>query len=160
MSDFYRIGPVGFKATGDRIIALEDEFRSGYECRTCKGKGIMACYACEGSGRSTVVPGARCNACEGSMTLSCIDCGGKGGVLVVPDNAQRRPTTGTVVSAGPECKVISQGQSIMYSNFCGHAIDLSGSNLRILHETEVLCLIDGHLEMRDLKEKKDMTAGG
>ena len=160
MDGFYRVGVVGFQALGDRIIALEDEFRSGYECRTCKGKGMSVCSECEGTGRSARVPSARCSTCQGAMTITCPECGGKGGILAIPEVSQRRPTTGTIVTAGEECKTLKVGDSVMYSNFCGHVVDLSTSTLRIMHETEVLCLVDGHLEMRDLKDKKDMTAGG
>lgn len=102
-----------------------------------------------------------CKNCAGSGTASCPDCGGKGGLIVVPEDAQRRPTTGVIVSAGPKVEHLRVGQSVMYSNFAGHAVSLNDGErkveLRILHETEVLCRIEGHIELRTLRDKHEMT---
>lgn len=123
-SNFYYAGPMGMKACFNRILVVEDDFRSGYECETCnktgqvncghcKGEGSVVCENCTGSGKSSVVIGAKCSTCEGSGKLestcteckgsgkqSCSDCKGIGETIVIPEVAKRRPTTGQIVSLG------------------------------------------------------------
>jgi hypothetical protein len=116
------LGALNIEAYGDRIIVVEDEFRSGYECASCDGSGTVPCFGCngkgsqtcgncKGSGESSLVPGAKCTQCKGdkvqacyvcngSRSQRCPGCDGKGGLLVVPEASARRPTTGTVVSLG------------------------------------------------------------
>lgn len=117
-----KLGALTLEAYGDRIVVIEDEFRSGYECTQCGGKGTLICETCDGSGvefcdnckgsgESSLVPGAKCTQCEGERTQpcgmcrgskieTCPGCDGKGGLLVVPEQSVRRPTTGSVVSIG------------------------------------------------------------
>src|SRR5215831_8410647 len=99
---WYRIGPVEFAAEGDILLVIEDEFRSGYECRTCNGTGTASCTECQGKG-SYEREGLKfkCSECDGKGEYKCRDCGGKGALLVVPDQSVRRPTTGRGVSVGP-----------------------------------------------------------
>jgi hypothetical protein len=121
-TNILKLGTLNLEAYGDRIVVIEDEFRSGYECTTCGGKGKIPCEQCEGtgaevcdncngSGESSLVPGAKCTQCKGektqpcgtcngSMTEVCPGCNGKGGLLVVPEQSVRRPTTGVIVSIG------------------------------------------------------------
>ena len=161
-TDVFDIGTLKFWAFGDRVLIQEDEFKSGYECSTCGGGGKVTCDACGGAGVSkTSAVGARCSTCEGSGKLTCSECGGKGGVLVVPEVSQRRPTTGVVVSAGPKCKELKTGDSVLYSNFAGYVIDLMRAGepvvLRILHETEILAGMSGKLELRTLRGKSEIA---
>lgn len=151
-SEIYYVGKVGFFATSDYIIIEEDEFRSGYECTNCVGVGKVTCTRCHGTGESGIVAGAKCSQCEGSGVDTCEVCYGKGGLLVVPEQSQRRPTTGKIVSVGPDTKQLQVGANVLYSNFSGHAIDLRRATgqkvvLRILHEKEVLSGVVGHLEL-------------
>jgi co-chaperonin GroES (HSP10) len=144
---------VAFEAFGDRILVIEDEFRSGYECKTCSGAGKLKCPYCGGSGASKLVPHARCGKCEGTSWLTCSDCNGKGGTLVVPEIAQRRPTTGEIVSVGANVQHLKVGDSVMYGSFTGHVSELEAQNgekvvLRTLHEAEILAKVKGHLEYR------------
>lgn len=138
----FEVGPLKFWALGDRVLIEEDQFRSGYECEGCGG-----------SGKSTVVKGAKCSECGGTGVI-------KGGI-VTPETAQRRPTTGKVVSIGDQCHVLKPGQSVLYSNFAGYVIDLNRAGepvvLRILHESEVLCAMEGQLEMRTLRGKQEIA---
>jgi len=143
-SEWFNVGEVGFAASGDRLVIEEDQFKSGYECKTCGGTGKVT---------SKVVAGA---------VKKCPECDGKGGLIVVPDNAQRRPTTGIVRSAGELCKVYKVGDGVLFSNFAGFAIDLQRAGqpvcLRILHETEVLTKVRGHLELRAISSQREVTS--
>lgn len=147
---------LSFESLGDRVLIKEDDFRSGYECERCLGKGEFTCPECNGLGFSGIVNGAHCKECSGRCKVSCPECGGKGGLLAVPETMQRRPTTGTIVSAGEDVKQLKVGESVLYSNFAGYVVDLERSGvkvvLRILHESEVFCRIQGHLELRNLKQ--------
>ncbi len=154
----FELGTLRFAALGDRVIVQEDEFRTGYECEQCNGSGRTACDDCGGTGRHGV---KKCSICEGNGTLMCLKCGGKGGLLIAPEISQRRPTSGKIVSAGPKCETLRVGQSVLFSNFAGYVIDLDRAGkpvtLRILHETEVLCLLDGHLDLRGLRFKSEIA---
>lgn len=91
--------------------------------------------------------------------MTCIECGGKGGLLVVAEVSQRRPSTGRVVSTGDKVKYFHVGDNVLYSNFAGHSMDLERAGLpvvlRILHETEILAQVQGHLELRQLRNEKE-----
>jgi co-chaperonin GroES (HSP10) len=140
----YKVGDVGFSALGDRVVIVEDQFKSGYECETCGGSGKVP---------STIA---------GGKPKVCPTCDGKGGLLVVPDNSQRRPTTGLIVSAGELCKSLKVGDSVLFSNFAGFAVDMDRAGatvcLRILHETEVMCKVSGHLELRAIRNQSEVTS--
>jgi co-chaperonin GroES (HSP10) len=142
MADKFEIGPLKFSGFGDRVLIQEDDFVSGYECPDCGG-----------SGKSKL-----------NVAITCKSCGGTGvykGGLIIPDESQRKPTTGTIVSTGPECKFLKVGEAVLYSSYAGHTIDLSRAGqkvvLRILHETEVLCLIEGHLDLKTVRGKSEIA---
>jgi co-chaperonin GroES (HSP10) len=151
------IGPLKMWALGDRVLIQEDEFKSGYECNHCGGSGKANCGDCGGRG-AYLVKGVdrKCSQCVNGAVI-CPECNGKGGLLVAPETSQRRPTTGRIVSLGEECKVLKLGQSILYSNFSGYVIDLKPVVLRILHESEVLCALEGQLDMRTLRGKSEIA---
>ena len=157
----YELGNLKFRALGDRVIIVEDEFRTGYECHVCGGSGKAPCGDCSGLG--TYLRGQvtlKCAHCTNGA-VTCPECNGKGGLIIAPETAQRRPTTGKVVSAGSTCEVLRPGQGVMYSNFAGYVVDLARAGktitLRILHETEVLCEMDGQLELRNFKGKTEIA---
>lgn len=157
----YALGTLNFWALGDRLLIEEDEFKSGFECETCGGSGRLKCASCDGSGASRVVKDAKCVPCGGNGKRICPECGGKGGLIITPDIAQRRPTTGTIVSAGHKCH-LSVGSKVMFSNFAGYVVDLAragGGNttLRILHESEILVGMDGSLTLANLKGKSEIA---
>ena len=79
---------IGLMAIEDKIIIMLDEYKSGYECKICKGTGKI-------EEPSPVVEGA-------VRKLPCSVCGGKGASIVIPDNAKSLPSTGIVVSMGPQ----------------------------------------------------------
>jgi hypothetical protein len=147
-----RLGELTLEAHADRIVVVEDEFRSGYECATCGGTGNIKCADCS-DGTSAVNPLIKCKSCAGTTWILCADCGGKGALLVIPEQSERRPTTGTIVSVGPDvarltrfqamlyaireffgfkvpAKRLARGQSVIYPSFCGHVFDLNAVDLR------------------------------
>jgi co-chaperonin GroES (HSP10) len=165
-SNTLKVGPLGLEAFHDYIVVVRDEFRSGYECTACEGEGENRCPSCLGAGRSLVTTGARCSMCSGRGKVVCEDCKGKGvvkGGIHIPDNKQNEPTTGTIVSCGPDVKLLSNGQSVMFPSYAGHQLELGGEDpetgeekkylVVICHETEVICKVSGHLELRRLKKK-------
>jgi co-chaperonin GroES (HSP10) len=92
---------------------------------------------CQGSGLERGVP---CRACRGKGKRLCPDCDGEGtpkSRLIVPEEAQRRPSTGTIVSVGPLVKEFHVGDKVIYSNFAGSFVNLRNKQvLRFMREHE------------------------
>ena len=119
--------PYVFEALGEKILVSIDIYKSGYECRTCKGKKrIESLCDCESAGH----PGTRysdedietikkalgaaiateravlsCSECSGDYISmrkieTCRACNGKGAILHLPDSSKNLPTTGVIVSIG------------------------------------------------------------
>jgi co-chaperonin GroES (HSP10) len=166
----FSIGTVTFEAQADRLIILEDEFRSGMGCPRCNPKGTgnalnrdkftVACDNCDGKGSYTREGiEKKCSSCEGLGKVVCPDCRGAGTStgIVLPETATKRPGTGKVVSAGPSCLHTKLGESVLYSNFAGYVIDLSECSIRIIHESEVLAKVNGHLEFNRLNGKTELA---
>ena len=162
----FSTGPCGWMATFNRLLILEDQFRSGYECDTCEQTGKLACPECEASKKLN--PDFRCKTCGDTHQVMCPDCKGKGMLLEIPDAAQRRPTTGTVVSAGEACQAIHRGDTVVYSNFVGEVYDLTGVDsvgrekkivLRVMKENEIICKIFGHMELKRVKRHQTQAGG-
>ncbi len=160
-----RIGPLELEASGDYLILLRDEFRSGYECTFCLGQGEVKCEGCAGTGRSLLTEDGRCPICHGHKTKVCPLCNGKTvveGGIVIPEDRQNEPTTGTIISCGPDVKRHENGISIMFPSYAGHQLKLGGETpegeekeylVVIMHESEAICRVRGHLELRRLKKK-------
>lgn len=157
----FKVGNIGFTALGDRLLIQEDEFRTGYECAKCEGVGKVACDNCAGTTLTST--GKKCSICSGTEGyLTCPECGGKGALIVAPETAQRRPTSGVVVSVGWKVRHLKPGDSVLYSNFAGYVVDLthkSGKNvcMRILHEPEILSGMSGHLTLSNLRGKSEIA---
>lgn len=147
---------LALEATGDQMIVLQDKFRTGFECKTCDGECYtnVICSYCHGIG--TVGEGDLinfCNVCSNPQLRHghwrkgfqpCVDCNGKGALLVAPDIAQRKATSGTIVSVGPECEYFQPGQRVLYSIFAGTEIEFKQKAVvRIMHEHEVMCRLWG-----------------
>ena len=170
VSNVYEVGALKFEALTDRLIILEDEFRTGYECSGCGGLGDTPCSDCSSGALVGIKPnGKKCSTCEGKGRTTCLICNGKGGLLIAPETSQRRPTSGVIVSAGPGKTdngvfvpmSLKVGESVLYSNFAGYVIDLDRAGkpvtLRILHESEILCRLEGHLTLTNLKGKSEVA---
>jgi len=122
--------PYKFEALGEKILVSIDVFKSGYECRKCKGKkSVHVLCNCEENGHAGVkygkeelqtieeslgkeVANARvnmpCPECNGDYVSlrrdeTCPECKGLGALLHLPDNSKNLPTTGVVVSMGSSC---------------------------------------------------------
>ena len=56
-------------------------------------------------------------------------------------------------------KYFKEGDDVLYSNFAGHAMDLPLETgqvvLRILHESEILASVKGHLELRAVRYQRE-----
>jgi co-chaperonin GroES (HSP10) len=168
------IGSAGFEAHGDRVVVLQDEYRSGYECALCLDKdkrtiagkevSVVPCEPCAGTGRRAKAGNpnlqVKCSDCEGHGIVACPECGGKGGTIVLAENTKGRPTTGTIVSVGPDVTRWNRGDKCIYPSFAGHAYDLSGVSktgkvipvvLVILRDQEILSRMYGTLEQNQVK---------
>ena len=160
-----RLGALTMEAFNDRLLVIEDEFRSGYECPDCVGKKKikspeleeLVCESCGGSGKSVIVHDAKCTRCRGTGRTLCGTCKGKGGVIVVAQASERRPTTGTIVSVGEKVERAQRGESVIYTSFSGHVYDLElpGDEvvvIRVIQESDILAKVSGHLELRRVKK--------
>lgn len=153
-TNWIKLGTLEMEATGSKLIVVQDEFHSGYECTTCRGQNVksieggeagrtastITCTDCGGLGESRIVKGAVCKVCHGAGWIICPDCKGKGGVIVFSQDSERRPTTGTVVSVGwrldPKnwyarfsrwftgAGTYKRGDSVIYPSFAGDFFDL------------------------------------
>lgn len=159
-----KLGELTLEAHFDRIIIVEDEFRSGYECARCNETGRIQCEDCQGIGSYSTEENStpkKCSPCDGIGELRCPDCNGKGVLLAIPEQSERRPTTGTIVSTGEEVKTLHRGQGVIYPSFVGHVFDLNAEDtkgneikvcIRIMRESEVIAKVSGHLELRRVKK--------
>lgn len=171
MSNVYTVldNKLAMEATFNNVIVIEDKFKTGYECKTCNGKGHVGepCLSCEGTG---VLGDSVCYSCGNANEYSkriytgfvaCQDCKGKGtqGGLVVPNTSERRPTTGTVVSVGPDVALNSTGDPIfklgdhvLFTQYSGHGITYKQQKtVRVLNEKEVIT------KLHRLKEADRLT---
>lgn len=139
-------------ATQDRVIVLEDPYKSGRECAACEGKGHQGikCEECKGNGyyRGKQSSDAECTTCtvgEGPLKrtlkyMPCLICKGSGSSsIIIPDDAKTRPTTGVVQSLGPLCGYVrvggewveivkdaklKVGDRVLYTNYTGNIFEL------------------------------------
>ncbi|PRW44534.1 20 kDa chloroplastic [Chlorella sorokiniana] len=92
-----------------------------------------------------------------------------GGILL-PSSAQKRPTQGTVESAG-SAKAVKAGDKVVYSKYAGTELELQGGNFVLLKEDDVIGLLPGGDDIAKLQplqdrvlievvEAADQTSGG
>lgn len=175
--NIFWVGNAGFEADNDRVIVLQDEYRSGLECPRCldknkhtqKGREVstISCPDCNGKGERPKVGNPavniKCSWCVGDGWIPCPECNGKGGTIILAENAKGRPTTGTIVSVGPDIKNREIGQRVIYPSFSGHAYDLKKIDehgavhdvvLVILRSEEILSRMYGSLEQTAVKRSE------
>ena len=150
-----------FRAMGDRVIVLEDPYKSGYECDECDGVGHhgVTCPFCKGTkfqkGDKEKGYCPDCNVGTLGVAKSlgyvpCEKCRGNAGYLIVPDDAKRRPPTGVIKARGKDCNLFDVGDRVMYTNYTGTDFELRGGHkVRIIKETDV---------MAEYKQLKKITA--
>lgn len=136
-------GKIGLEATHDKIIIVLDQFKSGYECKTCGGEGIEPRCSC-GDGKNRL--GGLCKLCEGDPDKyagkECRVCKGIGSTIVLPESAKQLPTSGRIVSCGPECRVRKVGERVLFGAHTGYFLPFKGNQkLRVMREFEPLCKI-------------------
>lgn len=165
--------PYKFEALGEKILVSIDVFKSGYECRTCKGKKIVESVCdCEagnhaglkyseadilyiketlgediGMARAQLV----CPECNGEYKdfrkgETCPECKGLGALLVLPEDSKKLPTTGVVVSMGKKCtrEDFKIGDRILFGPYAGNMIPTkAGLMFKVMDEVQAWCRIEG-----------------
>jgi co-chaperonin GroES (HSP10) len=163
--------PYKFEALGKKIIVSIDVFRSGYECKICKGKGkidircvcedhrpgykysLLELKEFEGSEIYTAREMMYCPQCLGHpenkrRTISCEPCKGHGTLIEIPDTSKNLPTTGVVVSIGAGVKLekikYKVGDRVIFGPYAGSMIPTkAGLMFKVLDWNQVWCRIEG-----------------
>jgi co-chaperonin GroES (HSP10) len=153
------------RAVDDRILVLEDEFRSGLECSSCKGKGHtdIVCKYCKGTTfyKADRDSGA-CPDCEvGTLGIRksfgyelCSVCKGRGASVIIPDSSKRPTLTGRVISIGRNVTEFRVGDRVLFTNYTGTDFTVSGTKLRIMKQYDVCC------EHKQLSRKEKTPQSG
>ena len=158
-------GRIALEAVEDKIIIMLDPFRTGFECKACDGSGVgKVCLSCNGTGMNRF--DGVCKLCGGQpnkwIGLECPACKGVGSLLVIPESAKQLPTSGRVVSKGPDCTKVNIGERYLFGVHIGYFLPFKGNILlRCMREHEVLCRIyslDKHIAMGDYFAVPDETA--
>jgi hypothetical protein len=128
--------PYEIEARTSNIVVAVDIFKSGYECKTCKGTGAITTFE--------FIPG------QGQVPdeiIVCEDCHGKGALLHLADESKSLPCTGVVVSVGP---LIENKESLLYKRvlFGPHSgrfipISKAGVLMKIMDQREATAFIYG-----------------
>lgn len=144
--------PYLFEALNERILVSLDQFKSGYECKTCKGKGeVIKNCECTLTDRpgfqyskaqlediksafNEVILQARtimpCPVCRGDVysvhtKVTCPECNGKTATIIIPDTAKIIASSGVVVSMGRVAREKADfkiGDRILFSQHAGSLI--------------------------------------
>ena len=73
------------------------------------------------------------------------------GGIVLPDSAKEKPQKGTVVAVGPGKLLdsgkrievaVRKGDVVLYGKYSGSDIKIEGEELKILHETDLLGIVE------------------
>lgn len=63
------------------------------------------------------------------------------GGIAIPDTALERMRTGTVMAVGPDVKRLSAGAKVLFGEHAGIPTPLSGKDLLVMDEGEILAII-------------------
>jgi co-chaperonin GroES (HSP10) len=138
-------GKIAIRADYDKIVILLDKFKTGYECSNCKGAGTYeVCPKCNNQGKDRF--NQLCTFCGGEpekiIGKTCATCRGIGTSIVIPESAKAIPTSGIIVSIGPDCKSRKIGDRVLFGAHTGYMLPFKGNvKLRIMREHEPLCSI-------------------
>jgi co-chaperonin GroES (HSP10) len=153
------------RAIDDRVLIIEDEFRSGLECSACNGKGHtdVICKHCNGTKfwKGNKSRGS-CPDCEvGTLGARksfgyeiCDVCKGRSASVIVPDTSKRPSLTGRVISVGKNVTEFRVGDHVMYTNYTGIDFVVAGVRLRIMKQHDILC------EHKQLAKKEKTPQSG
>ena len=73
------------------------------------------------------------------------------GGIILPDTAKEKPQRGKVISVGPgkmndkgkrNEMSVKKGDEVLYSKYTGNEIEISGEKYVILHENDILGIIE------------------
>ena len=162
---------LALRPIGDRILIMEDEFKSRFDCKTCNGKGHTGevCPHCMGTkvykGRtkedSGPCPDCTIKGVKEGVSRNPIDitygkvlcplCNGKQGTIIVPDDAKKRPTTGTIIAIGKEVTEYNVGSRVLYHNYSGTEFEMQNTKLRIMRQMDVFCEVRGLDNVEEVK---------
>jgi chaperonin GroES len=74
------------------------------------------------------------------------------GGIVLPDTAKEKPQKGTVIAVGPgklldtgkrSEPAVGKGDVVLYGKYSGSDIKIDGEEYKILHETDLLGIVEG-----------------
>jgi hypothetical protein len=156
-------GRIALEAVEDKIIIMLDPFKTGFECKVCDGTGVeRRCDCVTGLDRFQQA----CKKCGGNpdafVGKECRLCKGIGSSLVIPESAKSLPTSGRIVSKGPDCTKVHIGERYLFGVHVGYFLPFKGNILlRCMREHEILCRIyslDKHIAMGDYFAVPDETA--
>ncbi len=123
--------PYLFTAIGEKVLISLDQFKSGYECKTCKGVG----YLVQKIGREDI-------------QTTCPDCGGKQATIIIPDTAKMLANSGVVVSMGKiaqeKCTEYKLGDRVLFSAHAGNMIPTrAGIAFKYMDWYQPIAKVDG-----------------
>jgi len=134
--------PYALEARGAHIIVNVDLFKSGYECKKCKGTGKIAVLTSEKITDVNGIPLSKLS----ERQITCDVCNGKTGTLVLPDTAKSLPCTGVVVSKGPLVdKSLELYTRVIFGPHSGRFIPISkaGVLMKIMDQREATAIVYG-----------------
>jgi len=60
------------------------------------------------------------------------------GGIYIPDSAKEKPQGGEIMAAGPDCKTVKKGDSILFAKYAGSEFSMDGDDLIIMREDDIL----------------------
>ncbi|MGL1862898.1 MAG: co-chaperone GroES [Pseudodesulfovibrio sp.] len=60
------------------------------------------------------------------------------GGIYIPDSAKEKPQGGEVLAAGPECKTVKAGDSVLFAKYAGSEFAVDGEDLVVMREDDIL----------------------
>lgn len=122
--------PYKIKALGENILVIVDTFKSGYECRECKGLGHRVVKVPTDTGEK--LPGGIPKMTLLTQELKCEACNGKGTLLHLADESKALPCTGVVASMGAEASLNAEFKlydRVLFGPFSGRFVPLKAGVL-------------------------------
>jgi chaperonin GroES len=60
------------------------------------------------------------------------------GGIIIPDSAKEKPQGGEILAAGPECKTLKAGNSVLFAKYAGTEFSMDADELLIMREDDIL----------------------